>query len=1244
MRVGLQNASLEPFRIAKIVARASSSWSDYVNPTGDAPWTRLTFSGQGNPTDAVISDPSAPVEVSVAPAKNVATPGCGNAPRWTWTDWAPVEDIGPDPATNMRVVMIRWLNEIAWQPFTYVNGLFQHQWTGLAETNSGFDYAIGGYNNGSDCVSNPSPGDMAWDLCARNSPLNGTPIAIVQFKTKKDGIVGMVAGDSHHDGTGTNSGFNGYLTQFATALARKNISELPIVLVNCAIGGISSKEIFERLEVLLPIIQPSFVALPSWSYNEVIGGAHTSLAASEIFFNRVLMAAKTCRESGSRPIFCTPFPRDGASMTPEVRGAWREIREQVLKLASHGEIVLDGGNILAGENSPDNFGTYDAGLSNDGIHPNDNGHKLVAEQLTRLFYLNDRESPVTASDPRFVQNCDDTWDSSTAVKKSGAKMRTLIFCTSYAASIAVWEERWGRWLQAILKSGLAAEKILIVDDGSPVLPDWQRVAIVDAASGEASAQSVEIRHFENRLGQHVKGEPFPGWYRSFAHAVLHGIHGGYDKIIHVEADAFLISDRAIEFFNSSNKGWIALWCPRHQWPETTLQIINRDSFSSAESFFSKPYSAHLGPPYISPEKLIPFTYVHMSLTGDRYGEESEFVPTNIDYVSQVRWNMVNEYYWWLSSDGSRNPAGSVAVRAASQSSNNGSPTVPRILALSMVKNEQDIIEPFIRHSKKFVDFHVVLDNGSVDATGQILLELMRELDGITVTPSSKFGYNQAERMTKLVRACQSAFFADFIIFLDADEFISCESRSEFEKFLAWVPSGGFGCIPWRTFVLTPFSDEALQNDPPRTIRWRRRQEVERNNIVLRLDGKYWHDLTVSQGNHSVSSTTGRQIESVRLEGLFLDHFPLRSRNQFLGKSIVGWAAYLGKDPLAAKKGDGYHWRENFQLAAESSKFSYEVLCHLSMIYDHPPRDYEWSIDVVRDCPPDEYTRLYSTGEYAEPLGLVAKSWAASLEQPAAPVTFTRPAGIEDLDDERSRGETAFDPQWHWENFFMDVAPFQYIAVKYKPDSVFDVGCGIGAYLILFKHSGSSKVLGVDGIPISATILRSTEYREVDLSQPISLDRKFDLVMCLEVAEHLPEDSSSTLMDTVRQHAGGLIIFSAAEPGQPGHGHINTVAISEWLQRWGAVGWFPVLDETLAMRALATLPWFKRNIIVLRKGANEATNEAVRHLQMIGAKSYSWQHCDPGVRNEILIGDMPQPPFGYISEAFGDQTAEPNLGG
>ena len=47
----------------------------------------------------------------------------------------------------------------------------------------------------------------------------------------------------------------------------------------------------------------------------------------------------------------------------------------------------------------------------------------------------------------------------------------------------------------------------------------------------------------------------------------------------------------------------------------------------------------------------------------------------------------------------------------------------KILATCMAANEFDVIEAFVRSNARFVDAIVVLDHGSVDATGRVMADI-----------------------------------------------------------------------------------------------------------------------------------------------------------------------------------------------------------------------------------------------------------------------------------------------------------------------------------------------------------------------------------------------------------------------------------------------------------------------------------------------------------------------------------------
>src|SRR2546427_457469 len=104
-------------------------------------------------------------------------------------------------------------------------------------------------------------------------------------------------------------------------------------------------------------------------------------------------------------------------------------------------------------------------------------------------------------------------------------------------------------------------------------------------------------------------------------------------------------------------------------------------------------------------------------------------------------------------------------------------------------------------------------------------------------------------------------------------------------------------------------------------------------------------------------------------------------------------------------------------------------------------------------------------------------------------------------------------------------------------SVVDVGCGLGTWLAVFREHGTQTVLGVDAdwVPSDQLEIPRESFVVHDLTRPLRLDRTFDLVVALEVAEHLPVASAEMFVDTLIR-LGSAILFSAAIPRQGGaHG-------------------------------------------------------------------------------------------------------------
>jgi SAM-dependent methyltransferase len=131
----------------------------------------------------------------------------------------------------------------------------------------------------------------------------------------------------------------------------------------------------------------------------------------------------------------------------------------------------------------------------------------------------------------------------------------------------------------------------------------------------------------------------------------------------------------------------------------------------------------------------------------------------------------------------------------------------------------------------------------------------------------------------------------------------------------------------------------------------------------------------------------------------------------------------------------------------------------------------------------------------------------------------------------------------------------WIVAALAPTSVLDVGCGRGAWLAAFKNAGVTDVLGLDGdyVDRQALHIEPEEFRAVDLLAPPALGRTFDLVVSLEVAEHLPDSSAGEFIGFLTGLAP-CVVFSGAIPGQGGVHHVNEQWPAYWSERFDAHGY------------------------------------------------------------------------------------------
>jgi hypothetical protein len=154
------------------------------------------------------------------------------------------------------------------------------------------------------------------------------------------------------------------------------------------------------------------------------------------------------------------------------------------------------------------------------------------------------------------------------------------------------------------------------------------------------------------------------------------------------------------------------------------------------------------------------------------------------------------------------------------------------------------------------------------------------------------------------------------------------------------------------------------------------------------------------------------------------------------------------------------------------------------------------------------------------------------------------------------------------------------------DSLLDIGAGHGAWAAEWLAAGVGQVLAVDGDYVRADQLAipAGNFRAHDLSTPLDLKQRFDLVQTLEVAEHLPHGKADLFVDNLVAH-GDVILFSAAVPHQGGEHHVNEQPPEYWRRKFAARGYdvFDFLRPRLARRK-EVMPWYRFNSYIY---ANEA---------------------------------------------------------
>jgi len=160
---------------------------------------------------------------------------------------------------------------------------------------------------------------------------------------------------------------------------------------------------------------------------------------------------------------------------------------------------------------------------------------------------------------------------------------------------------------------------------------------------------------------------------------------------------------------------------------------------------------------------------------------------------------------------------------------------------------------------------------------------------------------------------------------------------------------------------------------------------------------------------------------------------------------------------------------------------------------------------------------------------------------------------------------------------------EYISSIYKSvNSIADVGCGRGHYCKHFKDYGIPIVHGYEGTPDIKKIAVYDDVMVVDLTKRRHVGTSYDLVICLEVGEHIPQKYEQIFIDNLCMYVNEDLILSWAVPGQGGAGHFNEQPNEYIMNEFDRRGLMFDRAASMKLRDVASFKWFRNNTMKFKQ--------------------------------------------------------------
>jgi glycosyltransferase involved in cell wall biosynthesis len=234
----------------------------------------------------------------------------------------------------------------------------------------------------------------------------------------------------------------------------------------------------------------------------------------------------------------------------------------------------------------------------------------------------------------------------------------------------------------------------------------------------------------------------------------------------------------------------------------------------------------------------------------------------------------------------------------------------KLVAVTRIMNEDDIVEAFVRHHRGQIDHHLFLDNGSVDRTIEILRALQAEGVPLTVLQNNSPIYVETSYNTSLFNIAARNLGADWVLFLDTDEFIDARAAPQGVRALIEAVPAEINCL---TVRVVPYFDTSADDAGDLLVprRMRRRHAAPDPSVTkVFVRGSLAGSVEIDAGQHCVLFN-GKQLPDHVEPRLVLAHYYRRGPHQLLWKSAIGRLKVLAAGRREIEKQRSFHYNETF---------------------------------------------------------------------------------------------------------------------------------------------------------------------------------------------------------------------------------------------------------------------------------------------------------------------------------------------